>query len=814
MGNQPTQQDFNNLSESVRDLAHVLQADIRRRNNNNRNRTAYQNRNNGLGNSMNAMGGQVTNMFAGVLTGLRRSLGGGLNIILGSVRTVGRALSGNLQGAFNGIRDIVGGIRNAFGGLIDMITSIVGTGLRLFTNLLTSSWHRFLDMQKVAGNLSADIGLTNKESRGLLLNFTSLTMAAMEFGGHMEDVAELIHSFSEITSKNRLFGAEDVKNILELAKGTNLGVKGASELVSEFDNLGISFSDSIALTNKARESAAKLNLNSGKVLTTYSELIKGLTGFPMRSGLDNMVKLAATATNLRIDITNVAKTMSDRLFDPEGAIEAAAKLQVLGGGFADKFGDPFNLMYAAQNAPEEFAKNILEVTKGLAQKNSQGVFFIPPTQLRILREASEALGQNFEELKNSAIEQAKISDKMGVLNRKGFIINDEDRQALSNLTTIKDGKYFIKVAPGVETLLENVTSQSQIDDILGARKKDEDAAKRRMNLQERFENIINRFMMGFTQAIAKVNDMLDDSKFMSTIENFGKTLGDKLVPMINDLFNPNGTFAKILKEVMTGAEALFNKITSIVDGKGSFWEKLKTSVVELMKGVWDIISPYLQAGLGKLFVLVGKVLPSWLGGEGLTKEGLAMMISAGKGNRTIADAMGGNEGLNQKVSEHNKLSGGGGYGLVGGAAGWGIGAALAPETFGLSLLIPAIGAAIGYFAGKEIGGNNSQITPVDDALMTPTGQIFKGGKGDFAMLLDQAGFRTGMNNKTGNSISKIEHSGSITVKSEDGKEITINDLDRIGRETLGTYIKSITYNTDNGYALTHNNKMPITPISS
>lgn len=811
---QPTQQDFNNLSESVRDLAHVLQADIRRRNTNTRNRTAYQSRNNTLGQSVGAVGGQMTNMFAGVLTGLRRTLGGSMNVILGSVRTVGRVLTGNLQGAFNGIRDIVGGIRNAFGGIIDMITSIVGTGLRLFTNLLTSAWHRFMEMQKISGNLAADIGLTNKEARGLLLNFTSLTMAAMEFGGHMEDVAELIHSFSEITSKNRLFDTEDVRNIVELGKGTNLGVKGASELVSEFDNLGISFKDAIGLTNKARDSAAKLNLNSGKVLTTYSELIKGLTGYPMRSGLDNMVKLATTATQLRIDITNVAKTMSDKLFDPEGAIEAAAKIQVLGGAFADKFGDPFNLMYAAQNAPEEFAKNILEVTKGLAQKNSQGIFFIPPTQLRILREASEALGQDFEQLKNSAIEQAKIADKMGVLNRKGFIINDEDRQALSNLTTVKDGKYFIKIAPGIETLLENLTSQSQIDDILNSRKKDDEAAKRRMNLQERFENIINRFMMGFTQAIARVNDILDDSKLMNTIENFGITLGNKLIPMINDLFNPNGTFAKILGDVMRGAEALFDKITSIVEGKGTFWEKLKTSIVELMKGVWDIVSPYLQAGFGKLFAIVGKALPSWLGGEGLTKEGLAMMISAGKGNKTLNEAMGGSEGMNQKIAEHNKLSGGGGYGLIGGAAGWGVGAALAPETFGLSLLIPAIGAAIGYFAGKEIGSDNSQITPVDDALMTPTGQIFKGGKGDFAMLLDQAGFRNGMNNNTGTGLSKVEFGGTITVRSEDGKEVTISDLDRIGRETLGTYIKSLMHNTENGYALSNNSKMPITPIST
>jgi hypothetical protein len=103
----------------------------------------------------------------------------------------------------------------------------------------------------------------------------------------------------------------------------------------------------------------------------------------------------------------------------------------------------------------------------------------------------------------------------------------------------------------------------------------------------------------------------------------------------------------------------------------------------------------------------------------------------------------------------------------------------------------------------------SKPVPTNDALMTPEGRVFKGGKGDIGVLFDQAG----LTNNSGNSSGEIKHSGTITVRSEDGKEITINDLEKIGRYTLGTYINSITDGVSKGNSGYNNQKMPIAPIA-
>src|SRR5690606_25695238 len=60
--------------------------------------------------------------------------------------------------------------------------------------------------------------------------------------------------------------------------------------------------------------------------------------------------------------------------------------------------------------------------------------------------------------------------------------------------------------------------------------------------------------------------------------------------------------------------------------------------------------------------------------------------------------------------------------------------------------------------------------------------------------------------------NKVEHSGVLYVRSEDGKEIKLSDLDRIGKEAFGSYVKSTIYNNEGGFAMSNNKKLPISPI--
>lgn len=680
--------------------------------------------------------------------------------------------------------NIVGRILSSIGtvitGVFGVINDVLGRAFSFVKGLLSQAFNKFMEIQSAVGNLAADIGLSKDQSKGLLLNFTQLTVTAMEFGGGIKDITDMILGFSEVTGKNKIFNDDDVKNIVKIGIGTGLGVANLTKMVAEFNNIGISMRSVFETTEKARVSASRLGINSKKVLDSYSQLVTGLTGFQMKSGLDNMVKLATQATQLRMDLTGVAESMSASFFNPEDAVEAAAKMQVLGGQFAEKFGDAFDIMYKAQMSPEEFNKDLMDMTKGLATKGENGIFYIPPANMQMIREASKALGVDSKMLVNGAIEQGKLADKLGELSKKGIVFkNDEDKQAIANLIEFdKKTGFQIRMADGTIKALDTLNDQNQFNDILEKKKADADAAKSRMNFSERLSNIWNRIQMSFTQVFAHIFDSLTDSGFLNQLDEFANSLIKIIIPSINKLFDPKGGISTTMKDIFEGVTDIVKKVTSIFNGQKSFWEKLKDGFFTLAQEIWKLIGPYLKEGFGKLFEAIGHILPSILGGRSIEAKGLEMQMNAMMENKNIRNLAGGQEGFNELVKKLDKNSG--------------------KDTWG--------GAS-----SDEYNRYKNTVLPVDDALQTPNGRVFRGGKGDIGVLFDQAG----LTNNSGGSSGKTEisHSGTITVKSEDGKQITINDLEKIGRYTLASYLESLNYGLKNGNTLQNNEKMPITPIS-
>ena len=726
--------------------------------------------------------------------------------IWGSTNT-SQSFIGKLSSSFTAI----------FTGLLGVINDVVGTIYSIFKGVLTQAFNKFMDMQRIVGNLAADIGLSKAESKNLLLNFTQLTTTAIEFGGEMGDIKDIMAGFSETTGKNKIFNNEDVKNIEQLGRGTALGVDGMTKMVAEFGNLGISMKSVFDLTEKARVSAIKLGINSKKVLDSYSQLVTGLTGFQMKSGLDNMVKLATQATQLRMDLTGVAESMSDKFFDPEGAVEAAAKMNVLGGQFGEKFGDAFQLMFKAQTAPEELAKDIMDVTKGMGRIDENGMFYMDPATRQILKEATKTLPVDFKQMMNGAAEQAKLTDKISKLSNKGIILGNEGEQAIANLMEFDKSKkeYLVTFPDGTKKELSKV-SQDMIDGIIKQKQADDNAAKSRMSFTDKLASFWNRIQSSFSQVFAKIFDSLTDSGFMGKLDDFVKSFTNKIIPLINKVFDKDLT--GIIKNIFEGLTVVMGKITKILNGKDTFWNKIKDMAVTAIKGIWDVVSPYLEVGLAKLLIIIGNALPKILGGGengSIARAGKNMLLDVAvnnKDNKTLQKLTGSQSEKQKYISEYKE------------------------HLTELSLLQKAgvvIAGAIGALAGPggsivagtataavEKMWNNSQAEkdqnkydtiPSDDALMTPGGRVFKGGKGDIGVLFDQAGLSN--NSGGGSGKTEISHSGTITVKSEDGKQITINDLEKIGRHTLASYLDSLNYGLKNGNSLQNNERMPITPIS-
>ena len=449
--------------------------------------------------------------------------------VLGKLGSIGGGIASAL-GALGGVIPIIGGI----------ISGLMKVGSVLLSWIVApfkKGFELFLKTQSLVGNLAADIGMTAAQSKNLMNNIVGMTLAAMKFGGSMEDVISIYRQFSSMTGKNMAFNADEIAAIVELGKGTGLGVDGAAEMAASFENIGISLGKTVKLTDKARNIAARYNVNVTDVLKSYRGLVESLSGVGFAKGLDNLTKIAAKAQAIRFDIVGSTKAFTDAFFDPEKAVEASAKMQLLGGKFAQSFGDPMQLAFESMNDPTALAEKFAKTLEGVVAKDKMGNFFIPPADRKMLKMAAETLGQDYEMATKSALEQAKITDKMVALSKSGFSmmgISEEDKPALASLMKMnKNGKYEIQMSDGTTKLLENITDKNQLKAILDNRKKNDLAAEGRMNLMERLENIINRFTLGFTNVFNKIFANMDFENFLSKVEELG--LEKEISDFLNEL---------------------------------------------------------------------------------------------------------------------------------------------------------------------------------------------------------------------------------------------------------------------------------------
>jgi hypothetical protein len=773
--------------------------------------------------------------------------------VLGKMGKVGSFISDS----FTSISSVLGGVGGVIGDIIGVMIKFSKMVLSAMLSPIKKVFGIFLELQSTVGNLAADIGLTHRESHTLLQNMSGLAIEASKFGGSMKDVAEIFGTFSSTTGKNRFFSKEEIGFLTELGLGTGLGTQGAAQLAASFDNIGISLDKTIKLTNKARNFAARYNINSTTLLKTYNELVTSLTGIGFGKGLDNLTKLAAKAQAMRFDIVSSTKAFTDVFFEPDKAAEAAAQMQVLGGAFAQSFGDPMQLAFESMNDPAKLAEKFAGLVKGMVTKTAEGDFIIPPSARKQLMLASQALGQDYEMIKGSAIEQAKITDKMTALGKQGlFDINNDDKPAIAALMKLnKNNKYEIQMSDGTTKLLENITDKRQLNAILDAREKNEKAAIERNNLAERLRLIADRFMLGFSTVMTKLFGSNEFDSFLSMVEKVGVQLADLVS---NKLNGSNGFFQKVTK-VFTEIGDLFtdpNKSfgQKITDALGKLGQEIALPLIEK---VLKLVGPFLQYSLGTILSLM-KDIP--IVGGGFGKKGMEMQSNAINSDQTnILSGLTGKDlmtQINSKSGSSVPTMGDMGEGLMKGYKGAkgintmikGFSGAMGKKALSR---IPVLGslASAGFSiwdfmqgditggllqAGSALANLGNIVAPgwgsaaslaLDGIDASRQLGVFGGGNGEISSIKAHKAvtnnrsdfwspFHSGSEQPTnatgGNSV--IEHTGTIKIESPDGKVVTWDQMYN-ARDMVGASIQSLQQSYNGGFGNLQNaNTLPIKPL--
>jgi hypothetical protein len=225
--------------------------------------------------------------------------------------------------------------------------------------------------------------------------------------------------------------------------------------------------------NKMRTEAIKLGLNANKFITDVNANLKKLSGFGFKDGVKGLTNMVKQAQLLRSSIENIgAASLQVKILDPEGAIEAAAGFQMLGGAVG-KLGDPFQLLYMAQSDMAGLQDELVKSTKAAYTFNkSTGQFEASTQDLYRLREQASITGADFEKMAEAGREAAKLDFIQNAVDLSN--VSDESKGLIASLSTIQKGTGKVEVnVPGFDSqgqtldeILNNAGKKAELDQAL------------------------------------------------------------------------------------------------------------------------------------------------------------------------------------------------------------------------------------------------------------------------------------------------------------------------------------------------------------
>ena len=376
----------------------------------------------------------------------------------------------------------------------------------------------YLEIDKGIRMTTQSMGLSAGNSEILRSNMLDAAAYGARFGVTVSEMAKVQKDISRSTGRNLIQSAENFKNIADIVKL----VPDVGNTIGILDKFGYSSAKSMKIVKGIYNYAGKIGLDADEFSKSFAKNIGLASRFRFKGGIDDLKKITEQAQRFRVNMESIAG-FAEKVFRPEGAIEAAAQLQVLGGAFG-QLGDPFKLMHMARNDMEGFTKAIVDATSTTAFFNkATGEFDIAAADLDRLRELAKITNQDFATLADTARLQAKT----GMIDSQiRANVSDTDRLMIQQMATMgKGGKFQMEVlgANGEKALMDiskvTPTMMKQLSDHNITL---EQRAKDLMTFQENFDAVANMLRLTLLPAMEMLGDA---ARWISeTMADFSKGL--------------------------------------------------------------------------------------------------------------------------------------------------------------------------------------------------------------------------------------------------------------------------------------------------
>lgn len=405
-----------------------------------------------------------------------------------------------VQAGLNAIFDTTTGKLKTTEEIFKGIRSTIGEGIVL----------QLKQQSELQEKINTDTAMTGQLSEDFRSSITESYPSAIRLGISFEELATAISDMTSDMGRFRLLNTETMVDVQETGKVYFSNMREAGLAANAFSNVSLGARDSMLAIQEAGKSSLELGLNARTTTTTLVQNIDKLNQYGFKNGINGLNSMVQKAQQLKMDMQSVF-TLAEKVMDPEGALSLAANLQAIG-GVMGSFNDPIKMMYDATNNVEDLQDSLIGAAESLATYNSeQGRFEVTGANLRKAQAMAKELGISYSELTKLSVQAAQRSSAAADLMAAGLSFNnEEDKEFLTNLAQMKDGKMVIEVPKNLqeklgatEVALESM-SEDQKKNLLAYREEfktlsTEDIAKKQVSLVENINRDVN-----FLAAVARI----------------------------------------------------------------------------------------------------------------------------------------------------------------------------------------------------------------------------------------------------------------------------------------------------------------------
>lgn len=412
--------------------------------------------------------------------------------------------------------------------LTNIATAVTGTILKG----VKATWREFDKWDKSARTTAIQMGLTGKHVDGFRRSLDVVVKQTGMIGVNYADLAKIQGKYTDQMGRATMLSTKALTGISSMSVALGVGAEEAASMAGDFFLLTASAESVADIVEDTMNKSSSMGVHAVKVTRIMNQNLKIAQRYNFRDGTKNLMNMAAMTAKFRLEISQVA-AMADKLFEPEGAVEMAANLQVLGGEFS-KLADPFRLMFMARNDMEGLQDAIINSTKGLVTFNREsGKLNLSAQELHRLKYIAQATGMDLDNL----VETARSFAQVDLARQEiGFNVDEKYHDFISSAAQwSKDKKtWVIDIVDKDGTKTQHAINQLS-NDIAKQAYQENENLKKRAEQSQTFMDMLNNLWMQVQSA------------FLPALRIFADAFRDPVKKLAEALKEEGGPIDKILE---------------------------------------------------------------------------------------------------------------------------------------------------------------------------------------------------------------------------------------------------------------------------